>query len=120
MSAPKSTYVSSSGHLTAPPITKRISDALSDYASIAYLFVETFVTVCEAREARTDNQPIFNPRSIVPQGQQPSAGAGGGTWRGGGGRLGGTGGGGAGGGGRGFMTMNDIRGGRELSCLFCR
>lgn len=39
------TYVSSSGQMSAPPLTKRVTDTLRDYATIGYLFVDTLVTV---------------------------------------------------------------------------
>lgn len=41
----KATYVSSTGQLTAPPITKRLADAVSDLAEIGWLFLDTLFTV---------------------------------------------------------------------------
>lgn len=41
----KTTYVSSTGQLTAPPLTKRIADAVSDLAEVGWLFFDTLFTV---------------------------------------------------------------------------
>ncbi|CAK9779718.1 hypothetical protein CC85DRAFT_75589 [Cutaneotrichosporon oleaginosum] len=113
MAPPQPTYVSSTGQLTTPPISKRVYDTISDYATIAYLFVETLVA------------PIVNPNPgpTAPRGQQPANGQAapprggsvlGGSW----GRGGGDGGNGGGGGGNSrFMSMNDLRGGDTVdSC----
>ncbi|BEI98375.1 hypothetical protein CcaverHIS631_0306740 [Cutaneotrichosporon cavernicola] len=62
---PAPTYVSSSGQLTTPPLSKRVYDAISDYATIGYLFVETLVS------------PIVNPNTAPTppsQGQRPVTG----------------------------------------------
>ncbi|BEI82807.1 hypothetical protein CcaverHIS002_0306750 [Cutaneotrichosporon cavernicola] len=55
---PAPTYVSSSGQLTTPPLSKRVYDAISDYATIGYLFVETLVS------------PIVNPNT-APTSAEP-------------------------------------------------
>ncbi|GMK56899.1 hypothetical protein CspeluHIS016_0307390 [Cutaneotrichosporon spelunceum] len=109
MSEPKATYISSSGELTTPPLQTRVYTTLSNYATIAYLFVETLVA------------PIVSPNAPGPGENEPPARA---AARTGGGGFGGGGGGGGsgrrGGGGRGnpgFMDMNDLRGGNTVdSC----
>jgi len=45
MSSAKPVYVSSSGTLTSQPITAKIRNMTSDYASILYLFFETLIMV---------------------------------------------------------------------------
>jgi len=52
----KPTYVSSSGQLTAPPLSKRLYDAARDVAEMAYLFVDTLVTVSTPRLGAVEMQ----------------------------------------------------------------
>ncbi|WVQ75833.1 hypothetical protein IAR50_005466 [Cryptococcus sp. DSM 104548] len=99
------TYVSSTGTLTAQPLTTRLSNSAGDMATIVYLFFETLIS------------PIVNPASWADPSARPPQRA----QRPGGRRSGGSGGGdgggangprpGGGGGGSGFMTMGDLRGG---------
>lgn len=41
----KTTYVSSTGQLSSPPLTKRIAEAVSDLAEVGWLFFDTLFTV---------------------------------------------------------------------------
>ncbi|WVF69559.1 hypothetical protein IAT40_004337 [Kwoniella sp. CBS 6097] len=118
MATPKANYVSSSGTIGSQPLSRKITSQVSDYVTLAYLFMETLIS------------PIINPASWTNPSLRPQTGkdhkrpggpggpsdghgkgGGGGGSGGGGGYGGGNGGGGAGGGGGGFMSMNDLRGG---------
>ncbi|RSH79986.1 uncharacterized protein EHS24_009657 [Apiotrichum porosum] len=106
MSQQTPAYVSSTGHLTNQPLTKRLYDAVSGYATIGYLFFETLVA------------PLINPNGQTTTSQQTRSAS---SPRGEGGpgtRGGGSGGGGGGGSnpprGGGFMTMGDLRGGQTV------
>ncbi|WVQ98289.1 hypothetical protein IAU59_005412 [Kwoniella sp. CBS 9459] len=112
MATPKANYVSSSGTIGSQPLSRKITSQVSDYATLAYLFVETLIS------------PIVNPASWTNPSIRPSSGRGSkrpggpggsndghGRGGGGGGSGGGGGGRGGGGGGGGFMTMTDMRGG---------
>ena len=45
MSTAKSTYISSSGTLSAQPITSRIRNWTGDYVTLVILFFETLISV---------------------------------------------------------------------------
>lgn len=60
----KTTYISSTGQLSAPPLTKRIADAVSDMAEIGWLFFDTLFTV-------SPFPTPYNPRPI-PYNLQPA------------------------------------------------
>lgn len=118
MSQQTPAYVSSTGHLTNQPLTKRLYDAVSGYATIGYLFFETLVAVSVTAKAPSLTcQPLINPNGQTTTSQQTRSAS---SPRGEGGpgtRGGGSGGGGGGGSnpprGGGFMTMGDLRGGQS-------
>lgn len=60
----KTTYVSSTGQLTAPPLTKRIADAVSDLAEVGWLFVDTLITVSRVRSRRELTTALPEPELI--------------------------------------------------------
>ncbi|WWC86669.1 uncharacterized protein L201_001546 [Kwoniella dendrophila CBS 6074] len=110
MSNPKPTYVSSSGTLGTQPITSKLTEQVSGYATLVYLFFETLISPIVNPASWSD--PSARPPPKSSSGAKPS-GYGGGGGGGGGGNGGGGGGrgGGSGGGGSGFMSMGDLRGG---------
>lgn len=60
----KTTYVSSTGQLTAPPLTKRIAEAVSDLAEVGWLFVDTLITVSRVPSRRELTTALPEPELL--------------------------------------------------------